>query len=143
MGEISALVGEIDGIVGGISGAEAAAKEAGAEQGAEAAAKEEGAEQGAEAAVKEEGGEQEAVDADDSGADWAPPAAEEGKANAAQEAEAEEAPEAQEGAGLANIRDGGAASSLARYPASWEAFRGKRVAGGFFRCGVCGAKKEK
>ena len=52
MGELSALVGEIDAIAGGISGAEAAAKEAGAEQGAEAPA-------------KEQGGEQEAVDADE------------------------------------------------------------------------------
>ena len=61
MGELSALVGEIDDIVGGMPGAEAAAKEAGAEQGAEVVA-------------KEEGGEQEAVDADDSGADWDEPA---------------------------------------------------------------------
>ena len=96
---------EIDDIVGGKSGAEAAAKEAGAEQGAEAAA-------------KEEGGEQEEVDADDLGVDWDEPTTEEGKANAAQEEEtaakekeAEEAPEAQEGAGLANIRDRGVAPS--------------------------------
>ena len=112
------------------------------EQGAEAAAKGEGAEQGAEAAAKEEGGEQEAVDAGDLGVDWDEPATEEGKANAAQEEEtaakekeAEEAPEAQEGAGPANIRDRGAAPS-------WEAFRGDPDADGFFRCCVCGVKKQ-
>ena len=136
MGEISAIVGEIDAIVGGISGAEVAAKEAGAEQGAESLA-------------KEQGGEQEAVDADDLGVDWDEPATEEGKDNAAQEEEtaakekeAEEAPEAKEGAGPANIRDRGAAPSWVKYPPSWEAFRGDPDADGFFKCCVCGVKKQ-
>ena len=111
-----------------------------------------------EAAAEEGGGEQEEVDAEDSAADWEDdPATEEGKANAAQEEEtaakekeaeeakekeAEEAPEAQEGAGPANNRDCGAASELAMYAPSWEAFRGGRDADGFFVCPVCAWKSK-